>query len=206
MSGPSRSTASLTAELIQLREGLENAYRRLGVMEDRLRSLTRRSRAASNAVEVFDVFGAAERAPHVPLRRALKTGQSVWPTARAEAHVLQPTPGLANLTLTGQDLAVVGFSVCGFDRIELERIVEMVAAKQAADRNFIPVFLTDVMAADIFRRRRYAFEYFPAPDAAHRPPGTRPWEDYARERLALIKRKYGLTRVIRFGKRGFCEA
>jgi hypothetical protein len=205
VSGPTRSTASLTAELVQLREGLENAYRRLGVMEDRLHSLTRHKRTAPNSVEVFDVFGAAERAPHASPRRALKPGQAVWPTARAEARVLQPTPGLANLTLTGQDLAVVGFSVCGFDPIELERIVEMVAAKQAADRNFIPVFLTDVMAADIFRRRRYAFEYFPGPDA-RRLPGTRAWEDYARERLALIKRKYGLTRIIRFGKRGFCEA
>ena len=204
MSGPSRSTASLTAELIQLREGLENAYRRLGVMEGRLRTLTRRSPDASNVVEVFDVFGAVERAPHAPPHRALKPGQSVWPTTRAEARVLQPTPGLANLTLTGQDLAVVGFSVCGFDRSELERIVEMVAAKQGTDRNFIPVFLTDVMATDIFRRRRYAFEYFPSP-GTRRLPGTRTWEDYARERLALIKRKYGLTRVIRFGRRGFCE-
>jgi hypothetical protein len=205
MSGPSRSTASLTAELIQLREAVENAYRRLGVMESRLRSLTRRPGTEAKTVEVFDVFGAAERAPHVPPARRTQPSQSAWPTARAVARTLQPTPGLANLTLTGRDLAVVGFSVCGFERAELERIVEMVAAKQAADRNFIPVFLTDVMAADVFRRRRYAFEYFPGPDA-RLVPGTRAWEDYARERLSLVKRKYGLTRIIRFGKRGFCEA
>ncbi len=203
MNGPARSTASYAAELNQLRESLENAHRRLEVMQERLQALSRERGSQARLVEIFDVFGPAGSGSVRPAPRRARLPEAVWPSARPEGHMLHPTPGLANLTLTGRGLPAVGFSVCGFGREDLARIVELVANKQAADRNFIPVFLTDVMAADVFRRHRYVFEYFPGPDE-RRPPGTEPWVGYARRRLSLIKRKYALTQIISFGKRAFC--
>jgi hypothetical protein len=35
--------------------------------------------------------------------------------------------------------------------------------------------------------------------------GTTSWEDYAAARLDMIKRKYGLARILAFGKRPFGE-
>lgn len=203
MSGPARSAASYAAELKQLRESLENAHRRLEVMQAHLLMLSKDKGLQPEIVEIFDVFGPAKGRHAGPAERQPRLPEAAWPAARPEPHALQPTPGLANLTLTGYGLPAVGFSVCGFTREELARIVELVANKQSADRNFIPVFLTDVMAADVFRRHRYVFEYFPGPGAL-RPAGTRSWDDYARRRLSLIKRKYALTQIISFGKQPFC--
>ena len=203
MSGPARSAASYTAELNQLRESLENAHRRLQMAQGQLRRLSHERGAEPRVVEVSGVFGPVRVRSHTPAATLPRLPESVWPLSRPEARVLQPTPGLANLTLTGLGLPAVGFSVCGFPREGLAHIVDLVADKQAADRNFIPVFLTDVMAAEVFRRHRYAFEYFPAPAARH-PAGAGGWDDYARRRLSLIKRKYALTQIISFGKQPFC--
>ena len=203
MSGPLRSAASYVAELNQLRESLENTHRRLELVQSRLRSLTRERGRRPKVVEISGFFGPVHARRHLPASASPRLMESAWPLARPEAHVLQPTPGLANLTLTDRGLPAVGFSVCGFPREGLVHIVELVADKQAADRNFIPVFLTDVMAADVFRRHHYVFEYFPARDAL-RPAATGSWEDYARWRFSLIKRKYALTQIVTFGKLPFC--
>lgn len=199
MSAPERSAASLTAELNQLREALENAHRRLQVLQKRAAG------APARSVEFMDRIGPALRYAAVPPQQAAVPLRPAWPTGLPDARPLQPTPGLANLTLAGQGLPAVGFSVCGLGRGEIERILELVANKLGADRNFVPVFLTDVMAADLFRRHRFAFEYFPPPEAMARLRGTRPLEDYARQRLALVKRKYTLTQVIVFGRKRFAE-
>jgi hypothetical protein len=205
MSGPARSTASLTAELQQLRESMENAYRRLGLMQRRVRALSGHDGQGPTVVEIFEVVAPKSREIAAPPAIPSRVSGSAWPLSRVEGRPLRPTPGLANLTLTGRDLPAVGFSVCGFAREDLARLVDLVANKQAADRNFVPVFLTDTMAADIFRHHRYVFEYFPSePD--RRLQGCEPWADYARRRLALIKRKYALTQIVAFGKQPFCDA
>ncbi len=201
MNGPRRSTASLAAELSQLRERLETAHRRLEILHERLR--TSGSESQPRVVELHrEQAGRRRHGRPEPL--PARAAESVWPIMRLDPPPLQPTPGSANLTLTGLGVPAVGFSVCGFGRAELERLVTLVARKQTVDRNFVPVFLTDVMAAEVFRRHRYVFEYFPAAGAARDLAGTESWQDYARRRLALIKRKYALTQIVIFGKQPFC--
>ena len=203
MTKPPRSAAGLTAELNQLREALENAYQRNRHVETRLRELLRATKLEPPMIEVFDVFGPSPRKPQSPPKRHHPPAGAAWLQSRGESVPLRPTPGHANLTLKDAELASVGFSVCGFADEELERIVAAVAAKQTADRNFAPVFLTDSTATHIFRRHRFVFEYFPMTAEAQKLVGVENWRAYAAARLAFIKCKYALTEIVVFGKTGF---
>ena len=97
---------------------------------------------------------------------------------------------------------MIGMSVCGFARENLEMIVDMVENKQQRGRDFIPVFLTDSMEFDVFRARGFAFEYLPS-SSSHRFAGTRPWPVYANRRLQLLVQKWNFARVITFGPEEF---
>jgi hypothetical protein len=194
-----RSPASLGQELSQLREGMENAYYRQRTVEQRLRTVLRQAGRSAIRIEVFDVVGANQREPSVPAGHAAAPASGAWPRARKNGRILRPTPGLANLTMTDSKIAVVGVSVCGFEAEQLDQIVTMIAEKQLADLDFVPVFLTDSLHAEIFRKHRYAFEYLPMTPADRKLPGTRPWAEYAGRRLAMIQQKYGIERILAFG-------
>jgi len=201
-----RSPASLGQELNQLREALENAYFRQRTVERRLRDVLADSGRAAMRVEVFDVVGRGPGKPSAPAARTPAPSPGLWPRARKPGKPLRPTPGLANLTMTDGSIPVIGVSVCGFEPDQLDQIVAMIADKQLADQDFIPVFLTDSLHAEIFRKHRFTFEYFPLSQESRRLPGTMAWSDYAAARLDLIKRKYGITRIVTFGKVPFCKA
>lgn len=200
-----RSPASLGQELNQLREALENAYFRQRTVEGRLRAVLAEAGRAALRVEVFDVVGRGPGKPAAPQARLPAPSAGLWPRGRQPGKALRPTPGLANLTMAEAGVPVVGMSVCGFEAVQLDQIVAMVADKLVADQDFIPVFLTDSLHAEIFRKHRFAFEYFPLSREARRLPGTAAWSDYAAARLDLIKRKYGITRIVTFGKTQFCK-
>jgi hypothetical protein len=195
-----RSPASLGQELNQLREGMENAYYRQRTVERRLRDVLQRAGHEAMRIEIFDVVGANDRKPAAPNAHPPVPPASVWPRARKPGKSLRPTPGLANLTMTDSRLPIIGVSVCGFEPEQLDHIVTMIAEKQLADQDFIPVFLTDSLHPEIFRKHRYAFEYFPMSSKARKLRGTVPWERYAAEYLEVVKQKYGIERVISFGK------
>ncbi len=198
-----RSPASLGQELSQLREGLENAYYRQRTVEQRLRVVLQQAGRSAIRIEVFDVVGGNLRKPITPAARPAARSSSVWPRGRQTGKGLRPTPGLANLTMTDSHSPVIGVSVCGFEPTPLDQIVTMIAEKQLTDQDFVPVFLTDSLHAEIFRKHRYAFEYFPMSARDRRLPGTAPWDRYAAARLAMIKQKYGFTRVLAFGRLPF---
>jgi hypothetical protein len=198
-----RSPASLGQEVNQLREGLENAYYRQRTVEQRLRTILQEVGRTARRIEIFDVVGGGGREPAVPTACPAAPSPTVWPRDRRAGRILRPTPGLANLTMTDGAVPVIGVSVCGFEPAQLDQIVTMIAEKQLTDQDFVPVFLTDSLHAEIFRKHRYAFEYLPMAPRGRRLQGTAPWEEYAIARLAMIKHKYGLTRVLTFGKLPF---
>jgi hypothetical protein len=198
-----RSPASLGQELSQLREALENAYYRQRTVEQRLRAVLQEVGRTARRIEIFDVVGANSGQPAVPPTIPAAPDPAIWPRERRAGRILRPTPGLANLTMRDATIPVIGISVCGFEPAQLEQIVAMIAEKQLADQDFIPVFLTDSLHAEIFRAHRYAFEYLSMTQPKRRLKGTTSWEDYAAARLAMIKRKYGLTRILTFGKLPF---
>jgi hypothetical protein len=204
MTAPTPSAAALHAELNQLREAVENAYQRNRRLESIMRELLGEASAAVT-VSVFDVFAPKQRPPIALPERRRRQHESFWPTARSTPHGLRPTPGDANLTLAKLGLPNVGISVCGLAEGTLRRILEVMAAKLSADRNFIPVFLTDSVAPELFRQHRFAFEYFPMAAGSRILAGCYRWEDYAAEREALLRRKYSIETIIRFGPTGFCQ-
>ena len=201
-----RSPASLGQELNQLREALENAYYRQRTVEQRLRTVLQEVGRTARRIEIFDVISANGHQLTIPPMSPTTPDPSVWPRERKAGRPLRPTPGLANLTMTDGTIPVIGISVCGFQPAQLEQIVTMIAEKQLADQDFIPVFLTDSLHAEIFRKHRYAFEYLPMTRDKRRLKGTMSWEAYANARLAMIKRKYGLVRILTFGKQPFGES
>ncbi len=201
-----RSPASLGQELNQLREALENAYYRQRTVEQRLRDVLRAAGKGAMRIEVFDVVGANGKKPDVVAARCPAPPPEIWPRARKAGKPMRPTPGLANLTVTDAKVPVVGVSVCGFEPPQLDQIIGMIAERQLVDQDFVPVFLTDSKHAGLFRKHRYAFEYFPMAKSDRRLPGTADWADYAARRLEMIRRKYGLVRILTFGRLPFCQS
>ena len=195
-----RSHTSLAAENNRLKESLENAYHRLATIERRLQINLRETGRESVTIEVFRAFGPARRGVHRAEHQRPPPDPAVWPRSRPPARALRPTPGLANLTLSDADVPVIGISVCGFDQDQLEKIVQMIANKQLADQNFIPVFLTDALSTNVFSSHRYAFEYFPTSSSQRKLDGTLSWKSYAGARLAMLERKYSIRQIITFGK------
>lgn len=123
-----------------------------------------------------------------------------WPRAAERPRPLRPNPGWACHTLKAADCPVVGYSVLGLAPEALERAVTAVDALQRADGGFVPLFLTDSGDFAVFRNRGYAFEHFPAPSRRATLPGAFSWERYAGDRLALIREKWGLKRLVRLGE------
>jgi hypothetical protein len=201
-----RSPASLGQELNQLREALENAYYRQRTVEQRLRMVLREIGRAARRIEIFDVVGGQNGESTAPPAGATAPDPTIWPRERKPGKTLRPTPGLANLTMNDATIPVIGISVCGFEPMQLKQIVAMIAEKQLADQDFIPVFLTDSLHAEIFREHRYAFEHLPMAQPKRRLKGARSWEEYAAARLSMVKRKYGLARILTFGKTPFGES
>jgi glycosyltransferase involved in cell wall biosynthesis len=217
--GETEAMRSLRAQLNRLSERIENQARYASVLEQKLRAATKLAGLASPLVEVFDPIPplrggvspparpeAAGRAVFRPAVAAARidAGASWWPTVeKTNRRPLVPNAGWRNYTLNGRVGKVIGISVCGLPRESLESIVSMIAAQQTECRGFIPVFLTDSTDFDVFRGHGFVFEYLPslAKQAAY--AGTKNWAEYAAERSAFLERKWGLTRIIRFGPHDF---
>lgn len=136
----------------------------------------------------------ARPAPRVPAAEI-----EGWPRAVETPRPLRPNPGWACHTLKAEDCDVVGYPVFGLPQDALARAVGAVDALQRAEGGFVPLFLTDEGDFSVFRNRGYAFEQFPA-RSGREAPGTVSWETYAGNRLALIRAKWGLKRLVRLGR------
>ena len=83
----------------------------------------------------------------------------------------------------------------GTDRERIAEAVVRVEERQLRDRDFIPVFITDTTAFEIFRLRGHAFEHIP-PFIAAAPRNRRAERRYYRRRLELIRAKWSLREIV----------
>ena len=74
---------------------------------------------------------------------------------------LAPPAGFACYALNGAEVAAIAFAVFGLEGDALTLAIDRIVERQVASRNFVPLFLTDCSEHEAFRRRGYAFEYFP---------------------------------------------
>jgi hypothetical protein len=189
---------ALMREVRGLRERVESQNCHIATLERQLRTLLGTTGLGPVSVQAHAAAVAPRRWRATPAARLPAPDPAFWPTPAEDGRPLVPAPGLRAYALKGAPLKVIGISVCGFSREEIEPLVEFVEQHQSQDRSFVPVFLTDSTAANIFRRRGFVFEYLPPPDRV-RLRGSKSWADYAAERRRLLARKWGMADIITFG-------
>ena len=189
---------ALMKEVRSLRERVESQNCHIATLERQLRTLLGATGLGPVSVQAHAPAVArcwrAKPAPRMPA-----PDRAFWPTPNDEARPLAPAPGLRAYALKGTPLKAIGISVCGFSRGEIQSIVDFIEQHQSRDRQFVPVFLTDSIDANIFRCRGFVFEYLPPPDRV-RLRGSKSWADYAAERRRLLARKWGMADIITFGE------
>jgi hypothetical protein len=193
---------ALMREVRGLRERIESQNCHIATLERQLRNLLGTTGLGPVSVQAHAPDAAPRRWRATPAARLPAPDQSFWPTPAEDCRPLVPAPGLRAYALKGTPLKVIGISVCGFSREEIEPLVEFVEQHQSQDRRFVPVFLTDSTEANIFRRRGFVFEYLPPPDRV-RLRGSKSWADYAAERRRLLALKWGMADIITFGAVAF---
>ena len=189
---------ALMREVRGLRERIESQNCHIATLERQLRTLLGTTGLGPVSVQAHAAAVAPRRWRATPAARLPAPDPAFWPTPAEDGRPLVPAPGLRAYALKGAPLKVIGISVCGFSREEIEPLVEFVEQHQSQDRSFVPVFLTDSTAANIFRRRGFVFEYLPPPNRV-RLHGSKSWADYAAERRRLLARKWGMADIITFG-------
>jgi len=193
---------ALMREVRALRERVEGQNCHIATLERQLRTLLATTGLGPASVQAHAAPALPKRWRATPAPRMPAPDRAFWPTAEEDSRPLAPAPGLRAYALKGAPLKVIGISVCGFGRAEIEPIVEFVEQHQSRDRRFVPVFLTDSTEANIFRRRGFVFEYLPPPERV-RLRGSTSWADYAAERRRLLARKWGMADIITFGNVAF---
>jgi hypothetical protein len=193
---------ALMREVRGLRERIESQNCHIATLERQLRTLLGTTGLGPVSVQAHAAAVAPRRWRATPAARLPAPDPAFWPTPAEDSRPLVPAPGLRAYALKGAPLKVIGISVCGFSREEIEPLIEFVEEHQSQDRSFVPVFLTDSTAANIFRRRGFVFEYLPPPDRI-RLRGSKSWADYAAERRRLLARKWGMADIITFGDATF---
>jgi hypothetical protein len=193
---------ALVREVRGLRERVESQNCHIATLERQLRTLLGTTGLGPVSVQAHAPAATPRRWRARPAPRMPAPDRAFWPTPDDESRPLAPAPGLRAYALKGTPLKVIGVSVCGFSRAEIEPIVEFIEQHQSRDRQFVPVFLTDSTDANIFRRRGFVFEYLPPPERV-RLPGSKSWADYAAERRRLLALKWGMADIITFGDVAF---
>ncbi len=179
-------------EFSRLRELVELQARHNAV----LRRAVERNVDFPEVVRLAPVFAPPRRYHRTrPLLAAPRTG---WSEERP-APPLRPSPGWENLSLADKPCKVIGYLAFGFQRGELERIVEMVSREQRRLQNFVPLFITDSLHFDLFRVRGYVVEHIPARDPLNHGAGL---GIALRRRMQTILHKWGVNTVVQFGPRG----
>jgi glycosyltransferase involved in cell wall biosynthesis len=182
-------------ELSKLRELVELQARHNAV----LRRAVERNLEFRDVVRIAPELATPKRYRRTrPLAQTPCTGWSSEQTAPP----LRPSPGWENLSLADKPCKVIAYLAFGFERAELERIVEMVSREQRRLQNFVPLFITDSLQFDLFRLRGYVVEHIPAGDPLNYGPGL---GLALRRRMQTIVEKWGVGAVVQFGPRGLPE-
>ena len=107
---------------------------------------------------------------------------------------LDPPPGWKCLTVDRKAVRL-GFTLFGMTREAIEDAVAKVEQRQLRTRDFAPLFVTDSLVFDVFRRRGWVVEYIPPPIARATDPRS-PEYAYLEGRLELIKAKWHLSSFV----------
>lgn len=121
-----------------------------------------------------------------------------WPTPESILPVLNVHPGWGNYASLGEEGVVIGMSLLGLDGNESAEVIDLISAQQLRNPQLFPVFITDVDDFSILRAEHFVFEYLPPWPGDDVVPSRIKWEGFLLERLALIKRKWGIRRFISF--------
>lgn len=179
-------------ELAKLREQIELHARHNAV----LRRAIERGGSPSDVTQLKPVFAAPRRYRR---SKALASAPCTGWSEGAVAAQLRPSPGWENLSLADKPCKITAYLVFGFERAELERIVEMVSREQRRRQDFVPLFITDSLQFDLFRVRGYVVEHIAAHDGLNYGPGLALAQ---RRRMQMIMQKWGVGSVVQFGPRG----
>jgi hypothetical protein len=175
----------------------------IDTLEKRLLGMQQQLGISIRVVQI-DADGLSRAQVYAPTPAVSDSGRglSCWPRYAEEPAPLQPNAGWLNSGLRMGQLPVVGYAVCGLTEPALRAAVAMVERTQRTQRNFVPLFLTDTMQFDVFRRHGYVFEYIPAPEMWTRIAGAEQWESRIIRRLGEIKQKWGLMNIVQIGPTG----
>ncbi len=188
----------LMSELRALREQVQSQHGLIGALTGRLGNQppgeTRHIRELTETLPVPAVRANSETrkaaqsdvqsVPSVPAE-----GSAWWPTASSTLAPLHPVPGWALYGHQGP-LKAIGFSVTGLDAAGVRAAVEFVARAQRHQRNFVPVFITDLDDLGVFRDHGFVAERLSASGvdgAGSKQLATR--RDF-------IQRKWSLTTIL----------
>ena len=128
-----------------------------------------------------------------------------WPTGLAEPTAMVPQTGWRCISMRFAHAKTLGISVCGMTAEKSVHIVEMIARRQEAERDFRPVFLTDSLDFSIFIPYGFAVEYVPPKPRRDHTRRQSDWETYLNSRREFIVRKWNLQEIIQFGPVAFGE-
>jgi hypothetical protein len=186
------SKPPLIPETRQLRETIELLSRKVETLERRLASTPGIKRGVKT--REIRYVGAW------PQWRRMTIDAASTPRGRLpfsiNAPALRPHPGNSCLTLKNSGYRLLGLGAFQIPDDRLEGIVDYFARWQRQAMNFVPVFVTDSLRFDLFRRYGFVFEYIPGPNDRAELQGGRSWEEYVTDRLELIKSKWGLREVV----------
>jgi hypothetical protein len=186
----------LNPETRQLRETIELLSRKVETLERRLVSTP----GIKRGVKTRDIHyvGSWPQWRHMAVQAA-STPQVRSPSS-VNAPALRPHPGNSCLTLRNSGYRLLGLAALQIPDERLEGIVGYFARWQRQAMNFVPVFVTDSLRFDLFRRYGFVFEYIPGPKDRAELQGSRSWEEYVADRLELIKAKWGLRELVNLGQ------
>ena len=186
------SKSRLNSETHQLRETIELLSRKVETLERRLASTAGIKRGIRT--REIRYVGAW------PQWRRMTADTPSTPNGRlpltVKAPALRPHPGNSCLTLKNSGYRLLGLGAFQMSDERLAGIVSYFARWQRQAMNFVPVFVTDSLRFDLFRRHGFVFEYIPGPNDRAELQGSRSWEAYVADRLDLIRRKWGLAEIV----------
>ena len=126
-------------------------------------------------------------------------GENWWPTGNPELLPLAPQTGWSSYSMRPNHAKALGISVCGMSRRKKQHIVEMIARRQNADKDFRPVFLTDSTDLSIFIPFGFVAEYIPSMPERNHTRTDPEWVQYIAERRDSVIQNWELQEIIQFG-------
>ncbi len=129
-----------------------------------------------------------------------------WPTPESTLPSLAAHPGWGNYASKGEAGVVIGVSLLGLDRSACKDVIDLVAAQQLRNPQLFPLFITDDDDFRALRAEHFVFEYLPPWPGEDVVPSRESWQAFLAERLALIKKKWGVRRFVSFAAPGYDPA